>query len=41
MEIKNHNTEFLWIFVKEENSLCGSVGKDFVKHACGHELKSR
>jgi len=23
------------------NSLCGSVGKDFVYHACGHEFESR
>jgi len=22
-------------------SLCGSVGKDFVYHACGHEFESR
>jgi len=23
------------------NSFCGSVGKDFVYYACGHEFKSR
>jgi len=26
---------------KSTNNVCGSVGKDFVNHACGHEFESR
>jgi len=32
---------FLVFYAKVQASLFGSVGKDFVYHACGHEFESR